>query len=307
MDRQLLESFVAVATHGSVSHAAMEVHKSQSTLSRHLSALEKHLGTKLLTREARGMSLTRSGKIVYSHAAALLEQFHQLHESLAAERSGTSLLRLGIAPGVPKHWLSDQLTSLARYTFIINELTTNEQHKLLEQGHLDLALTHERSPDGASNLALEQPVGITLPTGSPLCETVDEKGAISVASLDGMTIMAHSQAAMRSSEGNLKSLAAEAGADINWVFRRFSQYGDLIAKFSNAEGALTTSSSGLTQLPDWLWFPLTSKSSSAGSLQVKTWLNWKPDKSQVIDDCVREFLNGISTPPHPPRSRDGQI
>src|SRR5699024_1707944 len=151
------------------------------------------------------------------------------------------------------------------------------------------------SPDAASNLVLEQPLGVTAPENSQLHNQVNNQGTISVASLDGMTIMAHSQAAMRSSEGKLKSLAAEAGADVHWVFRRFSQYGDLIAKFSNAEGALTTSSSGITQLPGWSWHPLTSTSSSTADLQVKTWLNWKPGTSQMIDDCVREFLNSVTT------------
>lgn len=296
MDRQWLESFVAVAKHGSLSRATHEVHRSQSTLSRHLAALEKHLGAKLLTREARGMKLTRSGRIVHVHASALLDQFHQLHESLAAERGGTALIRLGIAPGIPKDWLSTQLTRLGQYTFVLNELTTNEQHKLLEDGHLDVAMAHERSPEAASQLVLEQPLGVTVPEGSPLCFQVDEEGAIPVGSLDGLTIMAHSPAAMRSSEGRLKSLAAEAGADVNWVFRRFSQYGDLIAKFSNAQGALTTSSSGPTQLPGWSWYPLTTKSSSTDDLRVKTWVNWKPQKSQVIDDWVHAFLDGIAEP-----------
>lgn len=294
MDRQWLETFLAVAKHGSVSKATREVHMSQSTLSRHLSALEKYLATKLLVREARGMKLTNSGKILYTHAATILDQFHQLHESLTAERSGAMLMRLGVAPGVPKKWLSQTLAGLSKYTFVLNELTTNEQHKLLEDGHLDLALTHERSPDAVSNLVLEQPLGVTVPEDSQLHEEINHDGAISVESLDGMTIMAHSQAAMRSSEGNLKSLAAEAGADVKWVFRRFSQYGDVIAKFSNAEGALTTSSSGITQLPGWSWYPLTSGSSSTEDLQVKTWINWMPGKSQMLDDCVREFLNGIS-------------
>src|SRR5690625_1108657 len=214
MDRLWLETFVAVAKHGSVSQATREVHMSQSTLSRHLSALEKHLGAKLLTRHARGMTLTNPGKVLYAQASSILDQFHQLQESLAAERNGSMLVRLGIAPGVPKEWLTDVLTELSHYTFVLNELTTNEQHKQLEEGHLDLALTHERSPNAVSNLVLEQPLGVSVPEDSQLHQRLDTQGAISVASLDGMTIMAHSQAAMRSSEGNLKSLAAEAGADI---------------------------------------------------------------------------------------------
>lgn len=298
MDRQWLESFVAVAKHGNVSHATTEVHRSQSTLSRHVSALEKHLGAKLLSRKARGVKLTRSGRIVYAHASALLDQFHQLHESLAAEQGGTELIRFGIAPGIPKDWLSDNLTRLLEYTFALNELTTNEQHKLLDDGHLDVAMTHERSPDAASQLVLEQPLGVAVPETSPLCREVNEKGAIPVASLDRMTIMAHSQASMRSSEGKLKSLAADAGADVNWVFRRFGQYGDLITKFSKAKGALTTSSSGVTQLPGWSWYPLTSNSASTDDLWVKTWINWKPEKSSVIDDCVRDFLSHIADPSH---------
>lgn len=290
MHSQWLEAFIAVAKHGTISHAAADVHMSQSTLSRQITALETHLGAMLLTRQARGIQLTDAGRIVYSRAAGLLDQFQQLGETLAAEQDRGPVVRLGVPPGAPKQWLADKLSALEPYSFILNESTTNEQHDLLAAGQIDIALTHDRSADAASYVVLEQPLGVAIPDESALHQSIDTTGAIPVSSLDGMKVMAHSQAAIRSSEGSLRSLAVKADANVDWIFRRFSGHADLIARFSQAEGAITTSSSGLAQSTGWSWFPLTSQAQHVDDLNIRTWINWKPGQSTSVNDCAHGFI-----------------
>ena len=53
-------AFEAVARNGSVTRAASELSVTQGAVSRHVSALEHWLGTKLFVRTQRGVKLTRS-------------------------------------------------------------------------------------------------------------------------------------------------------------------------------------------------------------------------------------------------------
>ena len=56
-----LQTFVAVAEHGSLSAAARQLKSSQPTLSRHIAQLETNLGTRLFERSSNGVVLTPEG------------------------------------------------------------------------------------------------------------------------------------------------------------------------------------------------------------------------------------------------------
>jgi len=74
-----LRSFVAVAELGSFSAAALDLHLSQSALSRRISKLESTLGVKLIERTTRRVDLTTSGRDFARKARELL---NNLDESL---------------------------------------------------------------------------------------------------------------------------------------------------------------------------------------------------------------------------------
>jgi DNA-binding transcriptional LysR family regulator len=69
---QQLRVFQAVATEGSVGGAALALGCAQPTVSHHLAALEKTLGTQVLIRHARGITLTDRGRILLSYAERIL-------------------------------------------------------------------------------------------------------------------------------------------------------------------------------------------------------------------------------------------
>ena len=73
LDLKLLETFREVATRGSFSAAADALSFTQPAVSQHIARLEKQLGTKLLERESRGLSLTEAGTAMLRHAEALLD------------------------------------------------------------------------------------------------------------------------------------------------------------------------------------------------------------------------------------------
>ena len=71
---QQLRVFQAVARDGSVGGAAIALGCSQPTVSHHLAALEKVLGTQILIRRARGVTLTDRGHILLARAEHILAE-----------------------------------------------------------------------------------------------------------------------------------------------------------------------------------------------------------------------------------------
>ena len=67
-----MRSFVAVANAGSFSVAASQMGVTQSTISKQIVALERHLGTQLFRRTTRSLSLTNDGMMFYEGALRAL-------------------------------------------------------------------------------------------------------------------------------------------------------------------------------------------------------------------------------------------
>lgn len=72
MNLKQLEVFLAVAESGSFSRGAETTFITQSTVSQHISALEKEFGVKLLDRTGRGALLTEGGKVLLQHARRII-------------------------------------------------------------------------------------------------------------------------------------------------------------------------------------------------------------------------------------------
>src|SRR6478609_5784155 len=87
-----LRYVLAVAEHGSVSRAAVELHLSQSALSEALRKLELELGVELLTRGGRGVTPTAAGEALASSGADAVRAFDA---ALDAARGQTGRLRVG--------------------------------------------------------------------------------------------------------------------------------------------------------------------------------------------------------------------
>lgn len=87
MDLKQLEYFVAVAEKGSISRAAVAMHVSQPTVSRHVNLLEQELGQRLLERTGRGVRLTGAGQALLVHARVMLDAAAQARFEIKEMRS----------------------------------------------------------------------------------------------------------------------------------------------------------------------------------------------------------------------------
>ncbi|MCQ6557335.1 LysR family transcriptional regulator [Paenibacillus mendelii] len=78
MDLRQLSYFLEVAQHASFSKASQSIHLSQPTLSKMVKSLEDELGVVLLDRSTRKVVLTEAGKLVQTHAQAVINAQQQL-------------------------------------------------------------------------------------------------------------------------------------------------------------------------------------------------------------------------------------
>jgi DNA-binding transcriptional LysR family regulator len=87
MDRlRAFEVFVTVVSRGSFTRAADALATSPANVTRYVNELETHLGTRLLNRSSRTLSLTESGEALYERTKSILEEVAEA-EALAASAS----------------------------------------------------------------------------------------------------------------------------------------------------------------------------------------------------------------------------
>jgi len=117
IDFRKLESLVSIVKHGSFTKAAEELYLTQPTITGHIQSLETKLGTVLLNRNGKTVSLTEAGEILYKHAVNILNTKEQALFSLA-EHDGKLEGNLAIAAStVPQGYLLPGLLSAFRLQY----------------------------------------------------------------------------------------------------------------------------------------------------------------------------------------------
>lgn len=135
-----VEVFVAVAELSSFTQAGERLYLTQSTVSAHVSALERTLETRLFMRKARSqIHMTAEGQRIYPAMKRILSDCQEIEKILQDDEKGTPLM-LG-ASTVPAQYLLPEL--LAGYLkknpesqFQIRRGDSVEVHELLESGKI---------------------------------------------------------------------------------------------------------------------------------------------------------------------------
>lgn len=145
MELRHLRYFVAIAETGSLTVAAeKKLYTSQPSLSRQIKDLEDQVGTPLLSRSARGVTLTEAGKAFLDHARLAL---HQVDAAVEAARRAAQPAKqrfsLGFLTGQEMTWLPEVMRVL-RAELPNIEVTVSSDYspdlaEAVARGRLDVA------------------------------------------------------------------------------------------------------------------------------------------------------------------------
>ena len=147
-----LRTFVAVAESGSVRAAAERLTVTQSAVSAALSALQRQVGTALVTREGRGIRLTPAGVCYADYTRRILGLLAEATVAAAGEAdAGSGLLRLAAVTTAGEHLVPARLVTF-RSAFPDVRLhlevgTRRWVFSLLREHHVDIAIAG-RPPHG---------------------------------------------------------------------------------------------------------------------------------------------------------------
>ena len=159
MDRLTsLMVFAQVATSGGFSAAARRLDMSTTMVSSHVQALEDHLGTRLLNRTTRKVSLTEIGKVYLERATQILAELDDADRIAGALQStprGT--LRLYMNSHITRFVAPVVAEFLALYPEVTIDVAIGERMVDLIEENIDLAIRAFLPPE--SSLIVRRLVG----------------------------------------------------------------------------------------------------------------------------------------------------
>ena len=137
-----IAAFARVVDCGSFSAAAARLKLSKSAISAHVQRLEDRLGTRLLNRSTRSLSLTDAGTAYYRHCTRILAEADAAEQAaIALQREPRGTLRISapdtfgwmhVAPAIPSF--------LARYSDLSIDIALSEKRVDIVDEGLDLAI-----------------------------------------------------------------------------------------------------------------------------------------------------------------------
>jgi DNA-binding transcriptional LysR family regulator len=138
---QEMAVFVRVAESGSLSRAARELTLSQPSVSRIIGALEARLGTKLLLRTTRSLSLTEAGAAYLDRAKHLLADMEEAEQAARGVDSLHGVIRLAMPVLYGTRAVIPALSPfLARHPDLRIELNLSDARQNLIMDGVDLAI-----------------------------------------------------------------------------------------------------------------------------------------------------------------------
>jgi DNA-binding transcriptional LysR family regulator len=145
-----MQLFVRVAETGSFAAVAHQMGVARSVVTRQISALETALGTKLMTRSTRSLTLTTAGAAYLEKCRVILNMVDAAESSLAQEKAEPrGRIRLGLPLSYGLQRLMPLLLSFARSHPHIELMMdfSDRRSKLIEEGiDLSIRITNRLEP-----------------------------------------------------------------------------------------------------------------------------------------------------------------
>ncbi|MGO8975902.1 MAG: LysR substrate-binding domain-containing protein [Steroidobacteraceae bacterium] len=142
MDRLLLmHSFARAVETGSFSAVARELATGQPNVSRHIAALERHLGVRLLHRSTRKLTLTPEGERYYAEARRALDAIAEAESNARGDDAPKGLLRVACPTLLGRSHILPQLKAiLARFPAMEIDLQIGDRYVDLVEEGIDIAI-----------------------------------------------------------------------------------------------------------------------------------------------------------------------
>ncbi|GJE71048.1 LysR family transcriptional regulator [Methylorubrum podarium] len=166
---QEMAVFVRVAETGSLSRAGRELMLSQPSVSRIVGALEARLGTTLLLRTTRSISLTEAGSLYLERARFLLAEVEEAEQAARGVDSLQGVIRLALPVLYGSRAVVPALaTFLARHPDLRVEITMSDARQNLVTDRVDVAIRVGVGPladstFGARRLAVVERLVVAAP------------------------------------------------------------------------------------------------------------------------------------------------
>lgn len=170
-----LSLFALVARTGSISKAATLAHLAVGAASKRISDLEVGMGTSLLERHSRGVTLTVAGQALYRHAQRILADIDLLAAELSDFTSGiVGVVRLWANTSAVTQFLPQQLATFTQTNpgirIELEEKNSSDIVLAVLDGRADLGIFADRTPTlGLQCLDYrEDHLGLVVPKHHPL-------------------------------------------------------------------------------------------------------------------------------------------
>lgn len=109
MDIRQIETFVEVVRLESFSKAAEKLFITQPTVSNHITALEKEVGSELIDRSGRLFRITPTGQILYEHAEKIIDQINNAKYEIDAYDQGLQGKISILSSSIPREYILPDL------------------------------------------------------------------------------------------------------------------------------------------------------------------------------------------------------
>lgn len=142
--------FAKVVELNSFAKASEALGMSPSGVSEQVSALEAFLGTRLLHRTTRKLSLTLDGEAVLADALTIVESYAHICDTIHQDDMA-GVIRLTATQDFAMHWLSPKLAEFQTlYPDITFDLVVSDQTMDLVEHQIDLAIRIGKAPSDSS-------------------------------------------------------------------------------------------------------------------------------------------------------------
>lgn len=165
-----MRSFIKTVDAGGFSEAARQMKLAVSSVTRQVNSLEKLLGTPLLNRSTRSITLTPQGHKYYDRALKILQDVEEARLSVAEQKDTPyGILRVGLPVAFGQFQIAPLLTQfLTQYPEVKLELRLSDGISNLIEEELDLVIRIGNLSRSSSNLIMRKLSSYTrLVCGSP--------------------------------------------------------------------------------------------------------------------------------------------